>query len=74
MVFVFLIELFSWDLRRLLKAFVIVGCYPPIPESCCAESGKCTSYWPVKIREEIKKNKAYQQPINSDFCGYAASL
>jgi len=43
-------------------------------KSIRSEYGKCASEWPVKISEEIiKKNKAYQQPINSDFCGDAAS-
>jgi len=32
-----------------LKAFVIVGYYPPISESCFVESEKCASKWPVKI-------------------------
>lgn len=73
MVFVFQIELFSWDIRWLLKAFVIVGCYPPISESRFAESEKRASGWPVKISEEIKTSKAYQQSINSDFCEDATS-
>lgn len=67
MVFVFQTELFNWDIRWLLKAFVIVGYYPPISESCFAESEKCASEWPVKISEETKKSKAYQQSIDSDF-------
>lgn len=62
-VFVFHTELLIWNIRWLLKAFVIVGYYPPISESLfCRAWEVCKQY-----EQGNKENQGQQQSVNSDF-------
>lgn len=63
MVFVFHIELLIWNIRWLLKDFVIVGHYPPISERLFCR------VWEVCKQDEHgnQENQGQQQSVNPNF-------